>query len=230
MTRLALALDDEQIWRTTVQDAALGLDLTVEEFGKFEDFRARFARVTADLVILDWNMPDKTGIEVLRWIRESRHPAVPVIMLTSREGDDDVVEGLEAGADDYVAKPCSIPVLAARMKTQLSRGRAAPPAVDRLQIADVTLDRASGTASRRTPTEQLTEREFALAWTLFQSLDTPMSRETIYSRVWGQSEKVSSRSLDTHIASLRRKLQLRPAHGFKLAPVYGYGYRLEVVA
>ena len=201
LTRLALALDDEKVWRDAVNDAAVGLNLTVEGFPDFEDFRARFVRVNADLVVLDWNMPGKNGLAVLEWIRASWHPAVPVIMLTSRENDDDIVAVLEAGADDYVTKPCSIPVLAARMKTLLGRGRAAGSTNDRLQCADVLLNRATGTATRSMPTDPLTEREFTLAWALFQSLDTPISRETLYLRVWGQSEKVNSRSLDTHIGS-----------------------------
>lgn len=72
MTRLALALDDEQIWRNAVKDAALGLGLEVETFDAFDRFRARFQQVSADLVVLDWNMPGRSGLEVLNWIREGR--------------------------------------------------------------------------------------------------------------------------------------------------------------
>lgn len=230
MTRLALALDDEEIWRNTAKDAALGLDLEVEGFANFDAFRARFNQVTADLVLLDWNMPGKSGIEVLEWVRSGNQPDTLVIMLTSRGADEDVVAALNAGADDFVTKPCSVPVLAARMRTHLQRreadgGRGAKSE----QFGDVVFDTSTLSVSRDIPTEQLTEKEFRVAKLLFASLNAPIARETIYNKVWGQSELVSSRSLDTHIASLRKKLGLRPAHGFKLSPVYGFGYQLETV-
>ncbi|PZT86403.1 MAG: DNA-binding response regulator [Citromicrobium sp.] len=230
MTRLALALDDEQIWRNAVKDAALGLGLEVETFDAFDRFRARFQQVSADLVVLDWNMPGRSGLEVLNWIREGRQPDVPVIMLTSRGSDDDIIAALGAGADDYVSKPCSTAVLAARINTHLNRiavtgdDRNASP-----RYGDVVFDDATKTAQRSIPTEQLTDKEYAIARLLFASLNAPVARETVYAKVWGQSELVNSRSLDTHIASLRKKLGLRPANGYKLSPVYGFGYRLETV-
>lgn len=230
MTRLALALDDEEIWRNTAKDAALGLDLEVEGFANFDAFRARFNQVTADLVLLDWNMPGKSGIEVLEWVRSGNQPDTLVIMLTSRGADEDVVAALNAGADDFVTKPCSVPVLAARMRTHLQRREAdGGRGAESERFGDVVFDTSTLSVSRDIPTEQLTEKEFRVAKLLFASLNAPIARETIYNKVWGQSELVSSRSLDTHIASLRKKLGLRPAHGFKLSPVYGFGYRLETV-
>lgn len=230
MTRLALALDDEKIWRDTAKDAALGLDLEVETFAGFDEFRARFKQVTADLVLLDWNIPGKSGLEVLEWIRGGQQPDTLVIMLTSRGADDDIVTALQAGADDFVTKPCSVPVLAARIRTHLQRREAEKSRQpDGERYGDVVFDTATLTVTLDIPTEPLTEKEFWVAKLLFGSLNAPIARETIYTRVWGQSELVSSRSLDTHIASLRKKLGLRPAHGYKLSPVYGFGYRLETV-
>jgi DNA-binding response OmpR family regulator len=182
------------------------------------------AHRTPDLVILDLNLPSLGGLEVCRILRsrpEARH--LPIIMLTARSGENDRVEGLELGADDYVSKPFSLRELSARVRAVLRR---TVPAAERPAAAyqgdhlmadfDAVAVSVDGEAIR------LTRREFELLRYLVQNKNRVVSRDRLLERVWGYDRLVETRSVDVHIGRLRSKLG---AAGRQIETVVGLGYR-----
>ena len=190
-------------------------------------FLAELRRQTFDLLIMDWNMPEMSGIDVLKRLPELLSVVLPVLLVTSRSVESDVVEGLNAGADDYLVKPFEPAILMARVAALLRRAYPATPASGGEVHEGFTFDPATETVARDGKTEQLTAKEFALALTLFRNLSRALSRDYLLERVWGHRAELETRTLDAHISRLRTKLALRPANGFRLVTVYGFGYRLE---
>ena len=181
-------------------------------------------------MILDWQLPDISGIALLRWTREHMESPPAVIMLTSRDAESDIVTALNSGADDYVSKPFRPNELKARVSAVLRRHGLQKSATQEVQnFNDLTFDDAELTVTRAGKPINLTEREYRLASCLFANLARPLSREYLYERFWSHEEMVSSRPLDTHIYRLRNKLGLTADRGWQLLTIYGYGYRLESV-
>lgn len=204
---------------------------TLYSFERGEDLLRQLRRETFDLLILDWQLPDISGLSLLRWTREHMKAPPAAIMLTSRDGESDIVQALNAGADDYVSKPFRPNELKARVNAVLRRhGLQRPSAGEVLSFNDLVFDDAELTVTRAGNPISLTEREYRLAHCLFTNLSRPLSREYLYERFWSHEEMVSSRPLDTHIYRLRNKLGLTADRGWQLLTIYGYGYRLESVA
>ena len=192
-------------------------------------FVKKFRRDTFDVVLLDWNLVELSGIELLAWIRKDCNSTVPVVMLTSRSEVADIVTGLQAGADDYIAKPVDEAVLLARLE---ALARRCYPA-DQGRHSQVF-----GAYAFNVPAEELsvggaplplTSKEFNLALVLFSNLSRPLSRTYLLESVWGRNPDLPTRTLDSHISRIRTKLGLRPEQGFRLTPIYSYGYRLEAL-
>ncbi len=131
------------------------------------------------------------------------------------------------GADDYVVKPVSAAHLLARVGSLLRRAYPHNPAAVREVFGDFEFDLKARQVRIRERSVVLTQKEFELALLLFQRLNRPVSRAHILDRVWKQASDVPSRTMDTHVSMLRAKLGLRPEQGYRLTPIYGYGYRLE---
>lgn len=186
-------------------------------------------RETFDLLVLDWHLPDRSGLEVIRWVRMNADQPPPMLLVTSRNDDADVVEGLTAGADDFLAKPVSGPVLAARVEALLRRAypTTVKGAVD--TIAGHVFDPFALTVRFDGRSVDLTSKEFDLAHLFFRNLHRALARSYLVEAVWGGDPNVNSRSLDVHVSRVRTKLGLRPERGFRLTPVYSYGYRLETL-
>ena len=180
-----------------------------------------------DLMMLDWNLPEMSGLEVLEWIRHNVREPVPVLFLTTRGEEEHIVAALEAGADDYVTKPARQQELLARIRSLARRSGLAEPDRDSIEIDGYHLDRKAISISMDGVEVQLTRREFELAWMLFDNLDKILSREYLLRNIWNVSAAVQSRTVDTHISRVRSKLNLRPENGWRLSSVYHYGYRLE---
>lgn len=183
-------------------------------------------RETFDLFIIDWNLPDLSGLNVLEWIRNQIGAQPPVLLLTNRVSEEDMVAGLRAGADDFVTKPYQPAVLLARVEAlarrstmNLSRTTEAYGAFE-FELTSKTLRQAGEMV-------HLTPKEFNLALLLFRNLNRAVSRAYIFETIWGMDPDLSTRTLDIHISKIRSKLNLRPETGYRLTPVYGYGYRLE---
>ncbi|MGJ7494602.1 response regulator transcription factor [Variovorax sp. RT4R15] len=203
-------------------------------FDQGEDLRRALRRETFDLLVLDWNVPDLDGVELLQWLRQMQQSSVPVIMLSSRGSERDVAGALIAGADDYVAKPFRPLELVARISRLLGRQQPAV-AVPEERFGAWAFDRASSRvkvdAYGQAPGWQLvlTGSEFRLALALFRNLGRPVSRAYLAECI-GQNGEGPTRALDTHIYRVRTKLGLYASHGLRLQTVYGLGYRLELLA
>jgi CheY-like chemotaxis protein len=149
-------------------------------------------------------------------------------MLTSRSAEEDIVAGLQGGADDYVIKPVAPAVLKARVDA-LGR-RAYPSAAPGLETyGPYRFDTRAETVELAGKPVSVTAKEFALALLLFRNLHRALSRAYIFEALWGRNPDLPSRTLDAHISNIRTKLNLRPGNGFKLVPIYAYGYRLEAL-
>jgi DNA-binding response OmpR family regulator len=183
-----------------------------------------------DIMLLDWNLPEMSGLEVLEWVRLNVRSPVPVIFLTTRTEEHHIVAALEAGADDYVTKPARHSELVARIGALARRGGLLDKESDFLEVDGFVLDRKRRVVRKDEETISLTRREFDLAWFLFSNLAKILSREYLLRHIWNMSAAVNTRTVDTHISRIRSKLNLRPEHGWQLSSVYHYGYRLERLA
>ena len=185
-------------------------------------------RETFDLLIVDWQLPDIEGPEIITWVRQQLDTELPILFVTHRQSESDIVQGLGCGADDFMVKPVRLAEFKARVGALLRR--AYPnDAQDVLEFGRFRfLPEARGLEMDGKPVE-LKAREYELALFLFQNLGRLLSREHLREAVWGLGTDTPSRSLDTHISRLRTKLDLRPANGFLLSAIYGLGYRLEAI-
>lgn len=179
-----------------------------------------------DLVILDVGLPGISGLEVCAHLRKAGFDR-PILMLTSRNEIDDRVAGLEAGADDYLAKPFAVREFVARIQALLRRReRRARPST--LHLGDVQVDLAARRASRAGEALALTKTEFALLDILLRHAGEPISRERMLDEVWGYTRFPTTRTIDTHIWRLRKKLGDDGAAPRWLKLVHGQGYCLEL--
>lgn len=172
-----------------------------------------------DLVLLDVGLPSMDGFEVLRALRE-HGSVIPVIMLTARSSTRDTVEGLEAGANDYVPKPFTFDVLLARVRSRL-RESSTPPGIA-ITSGDVVLDILGRRATVAGREVELSAREFALAEQFLRSPGHVLSREQLLSRVWGMDFDPGSNVVDVYVRYLRGKLGVH-----HIVTVRGAGYRWE---
>jgi DNA-binding response OmpR family regulator len=182
-------------------------------------------RAAPDLVILDLMLPELDGFRVLKGIRESRL-SMPVLILTARGEESDKVRGLKMGADDYVTKPFALLELLARVEALLRRG-AGPAVHDAEGFGDVAIDRASRTVTRRGELVDLAPKEFDLLIALLARRNAVVSRIELMKNVWGYADSVITRTVDTHIAELRRKLEEDPGEPAHILTVRKIGYRLK---
>jgi len=186
-------------------------------------------RETFDLLILDWNVPGLSGHGVLQWMKANLEKCPPSLMLTSRSAEEDIVEGLQAGADDYVIKPVTPPVLLARVNAVARR--AYPSTAGGIEtFGNYRFDVRAENVDLHGQPIALTAKEFALALLLFRNTHRAMSRAYIFESLWGRNPDLPTRTLDAHVSNVRTKLNLRPANGYKLVPIYAYGYRLEALS
>lgn len=176
-----------------------------------------------DLLIVDWMLPDSSGEVAVKWIRENIGWEMPIIFVTSRDSELDIVNGLRAGADDYIVKPAKYLELLARIES-LGR-RVKPPALLHLGAYEINQDLRQIRLGGKEV--ELTQKEFELACYLFQHHGKLLSRVHLLDKVWGLNANVDTRTVDTHMSRIRRKLAIGPENGWQVIPVYGYGYRFE---
>ncbi len=200
---------------------------TCEVFLTGAAFTKALGRDTFDLLMIDWMLPDTSGDKVIEWVREKIDWPIPIMMATSRDSEEDIVHALGKGADDYVVKPLRRGELLARVAALIRRAnpQAAGQAV--LELPPFSIDRKSRVISRDGKPVDLKQKEFELAAFLFGNADRVLSRGHLLEAVWGLSPDMDTRTVDTHVSRLRRKLALGPASGWELVAVHGYGYRLE---
>lgn len=182
-----------------------------------------------DLLILDWELPDTTGFEVLKQVRQLLGVRAPVLFTTQRDDEQDIVTALEAGADDYLVKPLRRAELLARVKAVLRRVGAENEQDNLLVLGPIELDLRSHTAKLNGEEVKLTNKDFDLAAFIFSNIGKILSREYLLKMVWGIGQDISTRTVDMHISRIRRKLNINQSIGYSLKTIYQHGYRLEKI-
>ncbi|NMM37149.1 MAG: response regulator transcription factor [Glaciimonas sp.] len=199
-------------------------------FSNASEMLQQLRRDSCDMLILDWQLAGASGPEVMHWAREKILPKLPVLFITSHSSEDDIIDALAAGADEYMIKPIRRSELVARVQALLRRAYPSQNAAERIQFGRYVFETRSAQLTLDGTPIALTHKEFNLALLFFRNLGRPLSRVTILESVWSGNSEIPSRSMDTHVSRVRSKLQLHPENGFRLAPVYSYGYCLEQVS
>lgn len=205
--KTVLIVEDERILREIIREYFVHANYHVLESANGEEAMALFEKEEPDLILLDIMLPKLDGWSMCRRIRKKSD--VPIIMLTARADEDDMLLGFELGADDYVTKPYSPPVLLARAKRLLdsrSRRIESPAAKPALELLGIRLDWASRTVSAGSGEVFLTHTEFEILACLMQHPGIVMTREQLISRIWGYEYAGDDRTLNTHIRNIRAKL------------------------
>lgn len=197
-----------------------------------KSFRAATDHQQFDLLVLDWHLPDTTGIEELDWLRSQQAVNTPVIFITSRDSEESVVEALDHGADDYMVKPVKKNVAIARIRALQRRLglQASNPATDqpsnKEHFSPYLFNSQEGQVVIDGAPVKMTHKEFELALYLFRHAGLLVSRATLMQKIWGTSAELNTRTVDTHISRIRAKLKINPANGWQLSSIYQRGYRL----
>ena len=213
-----LCEDDANI-RELIVYALSAAGLPTVGFPTPADFREAFARETPELVLLDIMLPGENGLSLLSFVKEE-DPALPVLLLTALDSQDDKVRGFDLGADDYITKPFGLPELTARVKTRL---RAAGKGDDTLTLGELRVDKQKRTVTVSGEEIGLARKEYDTLLLLLEARGAVLTRDELLSRVWGYSFD-GTRTVDVHIRSLRKKLG---AAGEMIRTVRGIGYKMK---
>lgn len=195
----------------------------------FTDGKAftRSANYTSfEVVLLDWVMPEVDGEQVLNWLRTRPGDDTAVIFITARTTEDDMVRILNEGADDYITKPVSEGELLARITAVTRRGGRRTDQ-QLLEYGPYLINTRTRTLKCAGEQIRLTDKEYELALLIFSNVGRLLSRDQILSTVWGYDGDLNTRTVDTHISRIRKKLNLFPEYGWRLSSIYHQGYRLE---
>ncbi|WP_082742265.1 response regulator transcription factor [Burkholderia sp. MSMB1078WGS] len=182
----------------------------------------------ADLVILDWTLPHISGIDVLRWIRKNMGYKIPVMFLTNRVFENFISEALDAGADEYVAKPIGERQLLSRINVIERRLRSSTNVPMVIEVGNFRIDNCEKSVSLNGSRVPLNPKEFELAYALFANYGCIVPRNHLAIMIWGRPEDAFFRPLDSAIYRIRSKLGLDMRNGVALKSVYKIGYRLDV--
>jgi two-component system response regulator RegX3 len=219
-----LIVEDEESY----QDA-LNVGLSVEGFivvgaTNIAEARILLASAKPDLVLLDVMLPDGSGIDYCRELHDTTH--IPVIMVTARTSEVDVVLGLEIGAADYVTKPYRLRELVARIRAVLRRPISANDD-EVITFGDLRIDFSRRTVTRKTREVELSRKEFDLLALFATRLGQVVTREVCLDTLWWGLELSDTRTLDTHVKRLRQKIEEDPANPRHLITIRGVGFRLD---
>jgi len=241
--RIGLLEDDiSQIELISLWAKEAGDQLQSYTTGK--SFRAAMSEENFDLLVLDWHLPDTTGIEELDWLRGEKASNTPVIFITSRDSEESVVEALEHGADDYMVKPVKKEITLARIKALSRRYNIDDTKNQTKSENDKKVSKENGIEifepfeinerecriSVNGEAIKLTNKEFELAVYLFRNAGSLVSRTFLMETIWGTTADLNTRTVDTHISRIRSKLGINPTIGWQLSSIYQRGYRLFKVS
>jgi len=191
-------------------------------------FIKAYTQDSYDLVLLDWVVPNTSGIEVLRHLREHMDKLVPVVFITQRDAEADIVVALEAGADDYMTKPVRHLETMARVNAIARRvGFGDENTAEQYEYPPYKIDTKLRSILLNDSPVEMTQKEYELTLFLFKNLGRVISRGHLLEMVWGTSSKLNTRTVDTHVSRLRTKLDLDAQQNWQLTSVYRHGYRLE---
>ena len=220
---IVLAVDDEAKIREVISDYLKLKGMTVLTAENGRQALELFERRTIDFIILDLMLPDISGEEICRRMRE--RSSVPIIMLTAKSQEEDMLKGLDLGADDYIKKPFSLKELYARMQTVLRRS-GKPSEVH--HYGDMSVDLQELKLFKKGEEIQLTASEWKLLTVFIKNAGNVLSREQLIEMAFGIDFDSYDRAIDTHIKNLRRKIERDPHSPEYIKTVHGMGYRFEV--
>ncbi len=196
-------------------------------FESGREFVKTVKRETFDILILDRLVPDMDGIEVLKWVRENLDWRIPVLITTQMDSEEDIIYGLNQGADDYMIKPIKHKELLARIDALGRRFLTAEDTNSVLQVEPFHIDRNKRQIKFDNTIIPTTNIEFDLALFMFRNYGRVLSRGYILENVWGRNADITTRTVDTHVSRIRKKLRIVPENAWQLVPIYQHGYRLE---
>jgi DNA-binding response OmpR family regulator len=222
---LVLLVEDEESMVAGVEYALKreGYDVAVARDGAAAVDALRAS--SPDLVLLDVMLPKRNGFDVLEWIRRSGR-TTPTILLTAKGGDADKVRGFDLGADDYVTKPFSLAELLARVRARIRRRDVNEAGPETIDLGGIVVDLKALLVRRDGATEPLTPREADMLRLLWRERGKAVPRARFLDEIW-RAPDVTTRTVDQHVAQLRKKIERDPAHPTAVVTVFGVGYRLE---
>jgi len=224
-----LVVEDEAAIRDGLTDVLVYHGYEVDAVG---DGRVGLQKALSgqyDLLLLDVMLPGRDGFAICDEVRKGDREQ-PIIMLTAKTSDEDIVNGLSLGADDYIAKPFSIAQLVLRVKAVLRRSRLGAEQAASITLVGVEIDTRNLSGQRGSEPLTFTRREIEILQYLQQNAERPVSRDELLTRVWGydRTAEIETRTVDIHIAKLRRKIETDAKEPRHLLTVRGAGYRLVV--
>lgn len=221
-----LVVDDEPDIRAVIRFTLECAGFRVIEAGQADEARRRLAQEVPDLILLDWMLPGRSGLDLAQGLKQgAKTRGIPIIMVSARGEEEDRVKGLDTGADDYIAKPFSTRELVARIKAVLRRTREQAP-VDVIEIAGLRIDNLGHRVSADGHRIEVAPTEYRLLHFFMTHLDRAYSRSQLLDRVWGDQVYVEERTVDVHVRRLRRALE-PTGHDRLLQTVRGLGYRFS---
>ena len=226
-----LVIEDEQAIREGLFDVLVFHHYDVDSAAEGPEGLSKALTGQFDLILLDIMLPGMDGYEICDRIR-TEDPDQPIIMLTARTTDEDIVQGLKLGADDYVSKPFSIQQLVLRIEAVLRRSQVGVEQARLIELDGLTIDTANLSGSGENGDLTFTRREIELLAYLAHHADRPVPREELLVKVWGYGKnlEIETRTVDIHIAKIRRKIEADPKSPRHLVTVRGAGYRLNTGA
>jgi two-component system alkaline phosphatase synthesis response regulator PhoP len=223
MNENVLVVEDEQVLRNALEVRLRAEGFVVDTAADGDEGLLKATELPFDLIILDIMLPYRSGLDVCRGIRQ-KGLATPILMLTVRDQTVDKVVGLNIGADDYMTKPFEAPELIARIQTLLRR-RPVRSGQGVHQFGTIRVDVQREKVLRNGKEVQLTSREFQLLYYLMERIGSTVPRTELLQSVWGHVEATNTRTVDAHIASLRRKLEYNPKRPELIRTAPGIGYK-----
>ncbi|EGV31364.1 two component transcriptional regulator PhoB, winged helix family [Thiorhodococcus drewsii AZ1] len=221
-----LVVDDEPDIREVMRFALESAEYRVMEAGHADDARRLLSSDNADLILLDWMLPGRSGLELAQQLKQNpKTRTVPIIMISARGEEEDRVKGLDTGADDYIAKPFSPREMVARVKAVLRRTKPDEPA-DEIDIGGLRIDNISHRVSAEGRAIEVAPTEYRLLHFFMTHADRAFSRSQLLDQVWGDQVYVEERTVDVHVRRLRKALE-STGHDGLLQTVRGVGYRFS---
>jgi len=222
-----LVVEDDRDIREMVCQSLAQNDFHTVGCRDVQEAKQSLAKHNPDCLVVDWMLPDGSGVELIRWMRrQNQYQQLPVLMLTARAQEGDMITGLDAGADDYLTKPMSLRELNARVKALLRRPSAYQEQMDKVQVGSLSLNSRTHEVFAGEAAVDLSKTEFKLLKLFMENPEKVFSREQILDAVWGMNAYLGDRTVDVHILRLRKLLKPHGVDGM-ITTVRGSGYRFS---
>lgn len=222
-------LEDNPEQATLVVQWLEDAGFTVSHHADGRSFLKHFKKDVFDLAILDWEVPDQTGIDVLRQLRVAQNQTLPVLFTTQRDAEEDIVNALSNGADDYLVKPLRKGELLARIEAVRRRAGIARD-TDQITFSNIDINATTREIKVNGEAVKVTPKDFGIAFELAKHEGQVLSREYLLKKVWGVDADINTRTVDMHVSRVRRSLNINPEMGYRITTIFQHGYRLEKVA